>query len=174
VDGCTECGFVFAQLDPGSLPAALRSGAGAVRGALEHAQALGRAQVRPGPAVWSPLEYACHVRDVLLVQRDRVILALVEDVPDFVPMYREQRVDLVAYGGEDAAEVSVELTVAGNLTAKVFAALSPHQLARRCIYNFPERAERDITWLGRQTVHETHHHLGDMQRALQAAATGTP
>lgn len=165
---------MFAELDPRALPTALRSGAGAVRDGLERAEAGGRAGARPGPEVWSPLEYACHVRDVLLVQRDRVILALVEDVPDFAPMYREQRVALAGYGGEDAGEVGGELAVAANLTAKVFAGLSPEQLARRCIYNYPERAERDVAWLGRQTVHETVHHTKDIRRALDGAPPGTP
>ena len=109
-------------------------------------------------------------RDVLLIQRDRVILALVEEVPGFAPMHRDERVALAHYGDEDVGEVAGELTMAGNLTAKLFAALSPVQLARRCIYNYPETAERDLTWLGRQTVHETVHHLGDIRRMLDDTA----
>jgi hypothetical protein len=32
-------------------------------------------RTRPQPHVWSPLEYGCHVRDMLLVQRERVLTA---------------------------------------------------------------------------------------------------
>ena len=38
---------------------------------------------RPAPDVWSPLEYACHVRDVHRVFAERVRLMLAEDDPLF-------------------------------------------------------------------------------------------
>ena len=41
------------------------------------------AGVRPAPQVWSPLEYACHVRDLLGVFAARVELMLTEDLPTF-------------------------------------------------------------------------------------------
>ena len=47
---------------------------------------------RPSPEQRSPIEYACHVRDVALMQRNRVYVALVEDEPSFKPMYRDERV----------------------------------------------------------------------------------
>jgi len=174
VERCPQCGFVFADLAPAAIPAALRGGARATCEALERAEDRGRARTRPGPEVWSPLEYACHVRDVLFVQRDRVLLALVEDVPGFAPMHRDERVVLAGYGDEDTAEVADELVTGANLLAKVFARLSPPQLARRCVYNFPETAERDVTWMGRQTVHETVHHLQDVAWALAPGPAPSP
>ncbi len=39
--------------------------------------------LRPAPAVWSPLEYACHVRDVFDLACVRVELMLTEDAPRF-------------------------------------------------------------------------------------------
>lgn len=41
---------------------------------------------RPNPDTWSILEYGCHVRDVLLVQRERVLFALRVDEPHVVPL----------------------------------------------------------------------------------------
>ena len=38
------------------------------------------------------------------------------------------------------------------------------------IYNFPERAERPLTWVVRHTVHEGEHHLLDIGRVLRAAS----
>ena len=51
------------------------------------------------------LEYGAHVRDVLLVLRDRFVVGVVADNPGFTPMYRDERVDLGMYGGEDAGGV---------------------------------------------------------------------
>ena len=174
VERCAQCGFVFAELDPPDIPASLRHGAEVLRHALERADAAGTARRRPRPGVWSPLEYTCHVRDVLFIQRDRVLLALVEDVPGFAPMYRDERVALAGYDDEDTGEVADELVMGASMLGKLFARLSPPQLSRRCLYNYPETAERDLTWLGRQTVHETVHHRGDVAWALAADPTGTP
>ncbi len=41
------------------------------------------AAVRPSPVVWSPLEYACHVRDVNELFEQRLGLMLTEDDPQF-------------------------------------------------------------------------------------------
>jgi hypothetical protein len=60
------------------------------------------------------LEYAGHVRDILFVQRERVLLALVEEVPTFVPMHRDERVPFVADNERDPAVVSEELAVAAD------------------------------------------------------------
>jgi hypothetical protein len=39
------------------------------------------ARTRPDPETWSPLEYACHVRDVLRLYDERLHLMLDEDDP---------------------------------------------------------------------------------------------
>lgn len=46
---------------------------------------------RPSLHMWSPLEYACHVRDLLLVQRERVLAARRQDRPAAEPMGRDER-----------------------------------------------------------------------------------
>src|SRR6516165_3621558 len=52
---------------------------------------------RPSREIWSPHEYGCHVRDVLLVQRERVLAACFIDRPSFNPMGRDERVELDGY-----------------------------------------------------------------------------
>ena len=49
-------------------------------------------RLRPEPEVWSAIEYACHVRDVLEVQRLRIAQCLAEDRPVYAPMDRTGRV----------------------------------------------------------------------------------
>jgi len=124
------------------------------------------AKVRPTAEVWSPLEYGCHYRDVLLAQRERVLLALVEERPTFASIYREQRVELARYNSEEVDTVVAEVEMAAELIAWVFEGLSSEQLARPCIYNYPEPRERTVEWLADHTLHEGEHHLRDIERQL--------
>ena len=126
-------------------------------------------RTRPGPKTWSALEYACHLRDVFLTQRERVYLALVEDCPSFAPMHREERAILARYAGEEPDDVGPELKMAAELLARAFEGLDQAQWQRRCIYNFPEARERTVLWLGRHAVHEGEHHLRDVDAALRSA-----
>ncbi len=121
---------------------------------------------RPEPAVWSPVEYCCHLRDVLVTQRERVVRALVEDRPTLVPMHRDERAGLTRYAEEDPAQVLAQLGVAADMAAWTFASLDGSQWLRDCVYNYPEPAARGLAWVGRHTVHEAVHHLADIRRIL--------
>lgn len=127
-------------------------------------------RTRPRPRIWSALEYACHIRDVFLTQRERVYLSLVEDCPNFARMYRDERAVLARYFVEDPDEVGRELKVAAGMLAWAFEGLDDTQLRRRCIYNFPDAQERTVLWLGRHAVHEGEHHLRDVDAALRSAS----
>ena len=133
------------------------------------------AGLRPAPTVWSALEYACHMRDVLLVQRDRAVVALVEDNPGFARMYRDERVELcrllrrAARGrprrtGDVGPPVrhGVRRPRAGRLGSP--ARLQPPQCR--------EHGPHNVAWLARHTVHEGEHHLMDVKRALASAGQG--
>jgi S-DNA-T family DNA segregation ATPase FtsK/SpoIIIE len=128
-------------------------------------------RTRPTPSVWSGLEYACHVRDVVLIQRDRVLLALVEPCPSFAPMYREQRLVLAHYEAHSPDLVADQLRLAIDLCATVLTGLGSEQWARPSIYNFPVPTERDVAWLGRHTLHEAVHHLSDIERGIAEVAS---
>ena len=73
---CQACGFVWEAWSTEVLPDELRALGPQWREAVEAASEHPRLRLRPQPEVWSPLEYACHVRDVLLMQRGRLYLAL--------------------------------------------------------------------------------------------------
>jgi hypothetical protein len=87
------------------------------------------------PEEWSALEYACHVRDVVLMQRDRLYVTLVEDEPDFKPMYREQRVAFDRYAGQSSAAVAGQIVMAADMLAHAFDGLSADQWARWLVLN---------------------------------------
>ncbi len=170
VERCEECAFVYGDLPTGDVPRALRALGAEYVDVLSRSEVRGLVDRRPEPEVRSALEYACHVRDVLLIQRDRVLLALVEDTPGYSRMYRDERVTLAGYRVETVEEVANEVAMAANLMAKVLEGLSPVQLQRRCIYNFPEPTRRDVAWLARHTVHEVSHHLGGVRSVLEQVA----
>jgi S-DNA-T family DNA segregation ATPase FtsK/SpoIIIE len=170
MDADDECGFVTDAVDDAAVPDALRTAAATIADLLRRPELARAVRLRPGPAVWSALEYTGHLRDVLLAQRDRALLALVVDTPTFVPMYRDERVGLARYNDDDPTVVAGELAVAADLFARLLERLDAAQLARRCIYNYPEPALRDIGWVGRHTLHEAIHHLGDLRRVLDLVA----
>ncbi|MDQ1394998.1 MAG: hypothetical protein QOG64_257 [Acidimicrobiaceae bacterium] len=160
-DACAGCGFVYDDIAAGDIAPMLGGLAARWRTFLTGMDAAA-ARRRPSPAVWAPLEYACHVRDVLLTQRDRVIVALAEDTPTFAPIYRDQRVAWARYDQEDVNAVADHIAMAAHLLATVLSSLTPEQLARPCVYNYPEPSVRDVAWIGRHTVHEAAHHLADV------------
>lgn len=170
MDSCAHCGFVYAEVTAEALPARLTAFGPRVRAslwpAMRPADWPARLRQRPEADVWSALEYACHLRDVFLAQRERVYLTLVEDRPVMVPMYRDQRVTLACYNAQDPEQVLDQLAMAAQLIGQAFAALDATQLARACVYNFPQTAERSLLWVGQHVVHEGEHHLRDMVQGL--------
>lgn len=108
------------------------------------------------------LEYAAHVRDVLLHVRDRLVIALVEDDPEFKPLYRDERVDLGLYAGDEWPVVRDELSMAAALFARTFARLPAGALTRPLQYAYPVPATRTVLWMAQQVVHEVEHHASDI------------
>lgn len=121
---------------------------------------------RSRPDVWSPLEYACHVRDVLLVQRERVLAARRANGHDCASMGRDERAEHDGYSEQDPAEVARQLADAAALFSNVLARLSDDDWDRTVIYHYPETHERSLRWVAVHTVHELQHHLLDMRRQL--------
>jgi hypothetical protein len=76
-------------------------------------------RTRSRPGVWSPLEYACHLRDVLLVQRERVLAARSTNRPDCYPMGRDERVEHDGYAEQEPEDVARQLAAAAQLFGNV-------------------------------------------------------
>ena len=164
MDRCAQCGFEY------DLTESPRAGAAIVEGAGELASLLraGRSGLtaRPEPATWSPLEYGCHVRDVLLVQRERVLTARFTDRPSFDPMRRDERVEYDGYAEQDPDRVARQLEEAAYLFANVLARLGADDWDRCMVYNWPKELDRSLRWVAVHTVHEVRHHLGDARSQL--------
>ena len=164
MDRCDECKYVF-DVDVAELPGRLTAVAAALGERLTTAAPTAVTR-RPAPESWSALELACHVRDVFLVQRERIVRVLVEDRPSFPAMHRDERAVLERYAEQVPANVAAEVSVAARLLAGVLTGRSVADLDRPCIYNYPEPAERTLVWIGSNTLPEGIHHLQDVDRAL--------
>jgi hypothetical protein len=159
-DACPECGFSY-NIGRIDVLGWLRSDTRVFVDVFSE-YSDGEARTRPEPDVWSPLEYACHVRDVLQVQRERVDLALVEDDPVFVPMGRDERAVELRYNEQDPTAVAAEITANGEAFVARLESLDAEQWQRQGVYNFPTPQLRTIEWIGIHTVHELLHHRGDI------------
>ncbi|HEY7133998.1 MAG TPA: DinB family protein [Acidimicrobiia bacterium] len=166
---CDECGYVYDDVGTPDIAPRLRALGPSFAAVLAHEPA-GRLRAHPLPETWSALEYACHVRDILHVQRERVELMLREHEPTFTPMGREELVTRERYNSQDPVQVATQLTDAADRLAELFAGLSAAQLARTGVYNWPTQQLRSAAWVGRHTVHEGVHHRADIDRVLAALA----
>ena len=126
-----------------------------------------RLRAHSAPGVWSPLEYVCHYRDVLRVQRERILLALKKDKPSFESMRREERVTEERYNEQDPAAVGVEIAVAADELATTLEKLSDRDWLREGVYSYPTRQLRSAEWIARNTIHEGLHHIMDIERQLE-------
>lgn len=164
MDRCDGCRFEY---DLGAAPVAA---AAIVAGTTELVTAFSRSgadlRSRRHPDEWSPLEYACHLRDVLLVQRERVLAARRTDCPTFDPMGRDERVEHDGYAEQDPADVVRQLADAALMFTNDLSRLSPSDWERTLMYNYPTPWERSLEWVAVHTVHEVQHHLLDVQRHL--------
>jgi hypothetical protein len=154
---CPECGFDAAAISHDELPVLTR------RVAEQFVAALGRpgAGQRPAPAVWSPLEYGAHVRDVCRMFGGRLRLMLDEDDPLFANWDQDATALEAEYWNQDAGAVAVELSSAAAAIADSFAAVSEGQWSR------PGRRSNGsvftVDTLGRYFVHDLVHHAHDIQ-----------
>lgn len=161
---CRECGFVYDLARALAVPENIREYVD------DAVVILGDSDVdlrpRRQPNVWSPLEYACHLRDMLLVQRERVLAARRTDRPDCAPMGREERVEHDGYATQQPKDVARQLADAAQLFGNVLRRLGADDWDRSVIYHYPETHERTLRWVAVHTLHEARHHLFDIYRQV--------
>lgn len=129
---------------------------------------LARADVRERPRtdVWSPLEYACHVRDVFRIMDTRLSLMLDSHDPAFENWDQDATAVEDDYGSQDPAAVAAELKAAAETFAMRYAVVSGEQWARRGFRS--DGAVFTVESLARYMVHDPLHHLWDVGEPLPA------
>lgn len=165
MDRCEGCGFEY------DLDAAADAGPNILDGARAlatrlHGHDAAGLKARPAPETWSPLEYGCHLRDVLLVQRERVLAARRTERPSPPPMGRDERAVHDGYLDQAPGDVARQLSDAALMFAHVLSLLGPQDWERTLMYNYPERMERPLRWVAVHTAHEVRHHLRDVELQL--------
>jgi hypothetical protein len=163
-DQCLDWGFVYDLSQSGTVERDVRERVAEVVAILSDREADLRS--RRHPDVWSPLEYGCHLRDMLLVQRERVLGARRMDRPDCPPSGRDERVIHDGYAEQQPEDVARQLADAAQLFSNVLARLAADDWERAVIYHYPETQERSLRWVAVHTLHEAQHHLLDIRRQV--------
>ena len=154
---CPECGFDAATVPPESVGARLRANAAAWRDVLGQADDV----VRRRPVDrWSPLEYACHVRDVCVLYDERLGLMLAEDDPLYPNWDQDVTAVEEAYGAQVPAEVAVALAAAADALADRFDSVEGAQWGRTGRRS--DGARFTIAGFSRYLLHDPVHHLYDV------------
>jgi len=153
---CPECGFDATTVDDAQLAHLLRQNAVGWLPVLARPEAA----ARPAGNVWSPLEYACHVRDVHRKFLERVQLMLTEDNPRFANWDQDQTAVDDDYGTQDPAAVAEELVEAAEAIAEEYAAVAGEQWQRPGTRS--NGSVFTVDTLGRYHLHDVVHHLYDV------------
>jgi len=153
---CPECGLDTSSFAVTDVAAMTRSNAAAWVAVLT-APDVGE---RPRSDKWSPLEYACHVRDVLRLYDYRLGLMLTLDDPLFPNWDQDETAIADRYGEQEPEAVGAQLAEAATALADSFDAVSGDQWLR------PGRrsdgAAFTVETFARYFVHDPVHHLYDV------------
>jgi len=156
---CPECGFDAASVSLADLPDALRDNALAWTKILEGSSELLR--TRPRPDVWSPLEYAFHVRDVFELYDYRLGLMLDEDGPSYPNWDQDETAIEKDYRNASPATVSLELVDWAEKLASRFEGVSGAAWNRTGFRS--DGAEFTVDGFARYLLHDPVHHLWDVR-----------
>jgi hypothetical protein len=159
---CGECGFDATALDRELVGERL------VRAADDLASAIasGEPSRRPRPDVWSPLEYACHVRDVTRVFLERLRMMLDGNDPHFANWDQDRTAVEERYAEQDPAAVAAALRRGAATLAAAFGEVAGDQWRRTGVRS--DGARFTVESLGRYLVHDPVHHVWDVTGTRQS------
>ena len=153
---CPECGFDASAVSPTDVADLIRDDAVQWEAVL----ADPAAPQRPRPDKWSPLEYACHVRDVYRIFDERLTLMLTEDDPVFANWDQDATAIEDRYGEQSPSTVAVELADAANRLADHFAAVDGDEWQR--VGRRSDGSTFTIETFSKYLIHDPIHHQWDV------------
>ena len=153
---CPECGFDATAVQRLRIAAMIRQNAAQWPALLDHPEA----RRRPSPAVWSALEYGCHVRDVFRVYDVRLTRMRHEVDPLYPNWDQDETAIDERYEAQHPREVAVALQVAAERLAENFDQVSGDQWLRTGRRS--DGARFSIDSFARYLVHDPIHHVHDV------------
>jgi hypothetical protein len=154
---CPECGFDTAGVDRDLVGAMILANAASWQRVLRDPEV----RRRPADDTWSPLEYACHVRDVFRIYDERLRLMLTEDDPQYPNWDQDATAVADRYGEQDPALVADQLLVDAARLAARFDSVAGDQWERPGTRS--DGAHFTIESFARYLIHDPVHHLWDVE-----------
>jgi hypothetical protein len=156
---CQECGFDARDFEVRDTAIMIRRNAASWRAVLRGTGV----RRRPNDHTWSPLEYACHVRDVFRLYDERLMLMLTADDPTYPNWDQDATAIEARYNEQDPAIVASELDDAAEGLAAHFDHLDSDQWQRTG--NRSDGARFTVESFARYMIHDPVHHLRDVGAA---------
>jgi hypothetical protein len=155
---CADCGFDAQALAPDAVPDLLRDAAPRLAAAVHREDA----RTRPRQGVWSPVEYACHVRDVCDVMRGRLeqVLAGGGEVVRFANWDQDATANEKEYWRSDPDVVEGEVAAALEVAARVFQRPQGEQWQWPALRS--NGSQFTAATLALYFAHDVRHHLWDV------------
>ncbi len=157
---CPDCGFDTAAVDRDHLAGRIDR----TSRAWEAILAGPDVRQRPDDDTWSPLEYACHVRDVHRVYAQRVGRMLAEDDPNYENWDQDTTAIEKRYNEQLPSIVAVELVDAADGIGGLFALAEGDQWLRTGRRS--DGASFTVDSIGRYYLHDIEHHIWDVTGSL--------
>lgn len=154
---CPECGLDTQGFAREAIGGMVRANAGEWQVVLTGPD---DARLRPSAGKWSPLEYGCHVRDVLRLYDYRLRLMLTQDGPQYPNWDQDATALADHYDQQTPTVVADELAKAAETVAARFESLSAEQWERTGSRS--DGAHFTVETFGRYFVHDPVHHLYDV------------
>jgi hypothetical protein len=161
---CPECGYQADALPREQLAGRVRAVGGAWRELLGRGAAVERLR-DDDDRTWTPLEYGCHVRDVLDLFEDRLRSMLKKRKP---PTFKDWDQEAAAVAGDyksqDPAKVAYTLATNAGKFADVLDRVGGDEWDRQGIRS--DGATFTVESLARYMLHDIEHHLWDTREQL--------
>jgi hypothetical protein len=154
---CPQCGQHPAGVPPGELAALA---VGSVAGWQDFLSGADDAFLRtnPRPDIWSPIQYGAHVRDMLRVFGDRILVAVKEDNPS-VGWFDPGPDGWESYNRMPVDDLAADLGRQAGRFASIIEERSPSDWSRTAMRDGVDRFT--VAGLACFGAHEAHHHLLD-------------
>jgi len=160
---CTACNFDGSEYEPAQMLDAIRDlGPQWIRLLLDAGDEL---RQRPAPETWSALEYAAHSRDVTALHVFGVEQALTFDEPTFPEIAGAELVQSASasYATQDPGVVGRELETQAGKLADLAEESGPTSWSRGITIG---DSRSDVRRLLEHALHDSHHHLVDVENGL--------